>query len=62
MILIKKSLHVPNPPSCYALQHSTLNVELSIIVFVNKVKVKASLQCLVTSQLVLLLLVLASDF
>jgi hypothetical protein len=43
IVLLKKRLYVPKKLSHYDLQHSTLDIELSIIIFVNKLKVKALL-------------------
>lgn len=50
IVLIKEYLYVPNKTLCYVLQH------LSLEMFLNKVKVKSSIQGEIVSQLVLLVL------
>ena len=60
-VLIKENPHIPNPVSYNALEHPSLDVELNVIIFMDKLKVKSSLQHQVPGQLVLLFLILASN-
>jgi hypothetical protein len=52
-ILVKENLYVSNKSSCDTFKYRSLCKELRIVVFINELQVKPSLQCEVPSQLIM---------